>query len=90
LVNAMGEGGKVARVGGDEFACLLPNCDEATLRLWCAAIATAVDEENKALDEPTLSVALGYAVCKKSGGLDDALRRADSAMYSAKRAHYQS
>jgi diguanylate cyclase (GGDEF)-like protein len=90
LTSAIGASGDVARMGGDEFACLLPGCDEETLRKLCAAIENAVDAQNEQPNEPTLSVSVGYAVCERTGELDDALRRADAAMYSAKRAHYQS
>jgi diguanylate cyclase (GGDEF)-like protein len=87
LVQKSPEGSCCARLGGDEFAVLLPaGLDEA-------AIGTTVDGILRDISVP---VSLGNTTLNvsASGGLsrldptvppDDALRRADIAMYSAKR-----
>ncbi len=90
LTQAVDAQGDVARMGGDEFACLLPHCDESALRQLREKIDAAVNAQNKNHDVPMLSMSVGYAVCEKSGELDEALRRADVSMYAAKRTHYQS
>ncbi len=77
----------VARLGGDEFAALLPAAD----------LAAAVDAAKRllgALDEPieiegrqvTVRTSIGIALAEAQGDTPEALlRRADVAMYAAKR-----
>jgi diguanylate cyclase (GGDEF)-like protein len=79
----------VARLGGDEFAILLPDNDDAS----AARVATRLIEILEApvqLDQAavTTGASIGIAIYPEHG--EDAptlLRRADLAMYAAKRAH---
>jgi diguanylate cyclase (GGDEF)-like protein len=88
LKKALGENSQAARVGGDEFACLLPRCDQADVATLKASLRMVVDMNNQFYQGERLSLAVGSAICEKAGDLDRALRAADDAMYAAKRAHY--
>lgn len=71
----------VARIGGDEFAVLLPETDANALKeavkrvLQCQA---AINGEQR---EYTLSISIGSATAERSGQLKEALHLADSRMY---------
>ena len=89
LKKALGDNMQAARVGGDEFACLLPRNGEAEMANLAESIKMVVDLNNQFYQGPRLSLAVGTAVCKAPGELEKALRAADDAMYAAKRSHYQ-
>ena len=76
----------VVRIGGDEFAALLPDTDAAAE----PAVRRRVEAACAAWrgTEPTarLSLSVGSAVPASGEGLRDAFRRADAAMYESKRA----
>ena len=76
----------VARLGGDEFAVLLEHVDEAeparvadrVVRAFQAPVAAG----GRQID---IAVSVGVAVDLDGGSSDELMRRADVAMYSAKR-----
>jgi diguanylate cyclase (GGDEF)-like protein/PAS domain S-box-containing protein len=78
----------LGRIGGDEFAVLLPNTQlkDAILsaeRIRCAMMAQSVLVSGKSL---LISVSIGAAICTNDmESMDDMLRNADTAMYEAKR-----
>jgi len=82
-------GDTMARLGGDEFAVLLPGAGEAAARALASKILAALDIpftlEGQSLD---VGVSIGIALAP-AHGTDAAtlLRRADVAMYIAKRGH---
>jgi diguanylate cyclase (GGDEF)-like protein len=91
LDDAAAPGDLVARLGGDEFAVLLVN-------LLTPALATHRAEQMLSALETTLEVegmqitveaAGGIALAPGSGGINELMRRADVAMYQAKRAGQQ-
>ena len=88
LKKALGEGSQAARIGGDEFACLIPRATEADLVSLKDGLRMVVELNNQFYQGERLSLAVGSAVCEKAGDMDRALRAADDAMYVAKRAHY--
>ena len=88
LKKALGENLQAARVGGDEFACLLPRYGDAEVATIKETLRMVVELNNQFYQGSKLSLAVGSAVCLKAGELDRALRAADDAMYAAKRAHY--
>ncbi len=88
LKKALGDHLQAARVGGDEFACLLPRYGEAEMSTLKDGLRMVIELNNQFYQGPRLSLSVGSAVCEKAGELDRALRAADDAMYAAKRAHY--
>jgi diguanylate cyclase (GGDEF)-like protein len=76
----------IARIGGDEFAVLLPAATEPTAASLCTASLDAVRTATTALPRALPTLSIGIAVVTPSD-LDPAviLERADQAMYKAKR-----
>ena len=72
----------VARVGGDEFAVLLPDTDRIGTELLLARMRRDIEEHGKSLG---LKASFGLAVCPGDGEtLDDLLAAADRRMYVEK------
>lgn len=81
----------VARLGGDEFAVLLgdlPTPALATHRAEALLSALEVGVEVEGM-QIVVEAAGGIALAPGSGGIDELMRRADVAMYQAKRAGEQ-
>jgi diguanylate cyclase (GGDEF)-like protein/PAS domain S-box-containing protein len=88
LRDAMRTGDTIARLGGDEFAVLLVDADESTALQVAqrvrAALAEPIDVGALSLD---VGASIGIALAPKHGrDAATLLRRADLAMYAAKRA----
>ncbi len=78
-------GAVLCRIGGDEFAVLLPVTDEASLQDIVGGIMAAISADNLNSREYVLSVSLGYAVRGPAhSSMDDVYREADSSMYREK------
>jgi len=89
LSRAVSTAATVARLGGDEFAVFLPSADEASVQLVASALSTALEEPFLVEAYPLqVEVSIGAALYP-AHGIDPLtlLRRADVAMYTAKRAH---
>jgi diguanylate cyclase (GGDEF)-like protein len=75
----------LARMGGDEFAVLLLDCDEPQARAFGARLVTALDEpvdvEDLALQ---ISASVGLAQAAEGAAAEDVLQQADVALYRAK------
>jgi diguanylate cyclase (GGDEF)-like protein/PAS domain S-box-containing protein len=72
----------LARLGGDEYAVLLPAGGRADAEVVADALVTAVRER----DEPKVTVSAGVALIDaETGSADDLLVSADRAMYTVKR-----
>jgi diguanylate cyclase (GGDEF)-like protein/PAS domain S-box-containing protein len=75
----------VARIGGDEFAVLLPQSAEEVVASCCRRIRRELDKYNQQFPELGLSMSIGYAVENGPAPDMDALfKRADDAMYKEK------
>jgi len=74
----------LARTGGEEFAMLLENTAAEPCRLCADAIRLAVLAEREA-GSPIISVSGGVAELRPGESLTDMMRRADQALYQAKR-----
>ena len=79
------EGDLVARIGGDEFAVVLPNTTEPSVEDACQRIQETVTAYNATNPELPLSISVGSAV--KNGShknLKDVFKEADNHMYRRK------
>lgn len=74
----------VARVGGDEFAILMPDADLPVVQSVAGRIAEAI-RESPVAGEVTLGTSLGVALYPEHGvDMASLLHAADAAMYAAK------
>ena len=77
----------VARVGGEEFAVLLPSTDLAAAAAVANRVRTLVETAQVVVDGDSISytVSAGVAAMDDSvAGLDGLMKRADQALYAAK------
>jgi diguanylate cyclase (GGDEF)-like protein len=77
----------LARVGGDEFAIVLPNSGEAEAQRVAESIATAIREHVPQPEEvPQITVSVGIAMfgAGTEASFESVLADADAAMYAAK------
>ncbi|HWR06019.1 diguanylate cyclase domain-containing protein [Sporomusa sp.] len=78
----------VARIGGDEFAILLPDTDDKRVGTICTRIRSAVDAYNAEHLELPLSMSLGFAVSAIDVAgtvtMNELFREADDNMYREK------
>ena len=75
----------VARVGGDEFAVILPRTDENVAREITGRIRKLVEEHNKNGRTIPISLSIGCATGTSSAaGIKDIFERADNDMYKNK------
>jgi hypothetical protein len=77
------DGGLVARVGGDEFAVLMFGADEQACSQTVVRLASVI-QQHPGLDGFAMSAAIGQATCPPARSVPDAVRVADSVMYSSK------
>lgn len=90
LVTALGPRGFVARIGGDEFVILLPDCDEARAAGLAQDISVqlALPLNIMGLQGYRPSASIGVAIYPDHGlTATELLRSADTAMYDAKVSH---
>lgn len=81
----------VARVGGDEFAVLLPHADRAAAEAACRRIREAADRYNAANPLVPLSLSIGCATAvAMPPSLGQVYKDADDAMYREKILHRSS
>jgi diguanylate cyclase (GGDEF)-like protein len=92
IVDCVGAGDTVARVGGDEFAVLIEDGPEPPL-VVAHCIFDAFDEPftvdgHDVLMRPSVGVASGIAHSDPEASADTLLKQADLAMYAAKRSQH--
>lgn len=87
LRSAAGTRAAAARVGGEEFAVLLPMADPAAARLFAEAVRKVFsgDAIEGLPQEIRVTGSFGIAAFSGDETLDDLMRRADEALYHAKR-----
>ena len=80
------EGDVLARYGGEEFVVLLPDCNAERLTSCCERLRIAfTDVALIGISVSHLSLSAGMTLLELGDDLDDALHRADQALYRAKR-----
>jgi len=77
-----------ARIGGDEFAVLLPGTDEAGAEQTIEDIRRLVDLNNQYYSASNLSLSIGAATSTPGEMLEDVVKRADARMYQEKHRYY--
>lgn len=78
-----------ARIGGDEFTVLLPGIDERGAQAVQQRILSLLDLNNQFYPGQHLSLAMGLACCQSGDVVENAVHRADQAMYAEKNRYYQ-
>ena len=78
----------VSRIGGDEFAVLLPATDIAGGEAVLATLAGLIELNNKYHADFELSISTGIATSRPGDRLEQVVKRADMKMLHAKRLYY--
>jgi diguanylate cyclase (GGDEF)-like protein len=85
----LSDGELAARIGGEEFAVILPTSDLSDAHRFADRLRDAVAEQHLTHPESTglapITVSVGVTVARPGDSLDTLLSRADDALYSAKR-----
>jgi diguanylate cyclase (GGDEF)-like protein len=82
----LGDRGTLARVGGEEFAIVMPDLDIAAARLVAEEVRVALERDTAGI-EPSLTVSIGVAAYPSSGQSPSSIMlAADRALYAAKQA----
>jgi diguanylate cyclase (GGDEF)-like protein/PAS domain S-box-containing protein len=85
LVTAFRAEDVTARIGGDEFAVLLPATDAAAAEVSLQRVRQLVAENNAGRFGASLRLSLGVSTAGRSMSLSGALQEADARMYRDKR-----
>lgn len=77
-----------ARIGGDEFALVLPGADEGEAALVLANVSKLTELNNQFHGDTALSLSLGVATSEPGESMEALAKRADRMMYADKRNYY--
>jgi len=77
-----------ARIGGDEFAILMPGADRKAVASMVETISELLHINNQFYSNAPLSVAIGMATSQDGEKMEELVKRADHAMYEDKRLHH--
>lgn len=88
LGKAVGRPACAARIGGDEFALLLPGVDEHGAEAVVANLDELVGLNNQFYPGLPLSLAVGAATRSDTESIEETVKRADLRMYRAKQDYY--
>ncbi|NVK20458.1 MAG: sensor domain-containing diguanylate cyclase [Methylocystaceae bacterium] len=85
--NTRDSDGKLARIGGEEFAILLPNLDMEKAKYVAERIRKAIEENIIEFEDLRFNITASFGLTELRADdvtLDDLIRRADIALYRAK------
>jgi diguanylate cyclase (GGDEF)-like protein len=88
LLKAVEKPARAARIGGDEFAVLMPATDERGGAAMVENILRIVDLNNQFYPGAAVSFAIGMATSVAGERLEDVAKLADSRMYECKMRYY--
>jgi diguanylate cyclase (GGDEF)-like protein/PAS domain S-box-containing protein len=74
----------VARIGGDEFAVLLPNTDTASAKILLGRVQQVIQENNSIHAEIPIQLSIGVSTAEDPIPLSVTLKKADVNMYREK------
>jgi diguanylate cyclase (GGDEF)-like protein len=77
-----------ARIGGDEFAILMPGADDVAAAAMVETINELLKINNQFYSSSPLSTAVGVATSQPGETMEAMVKRADLGMYEHKKAHY--
>jgi diguanylate cyclase (GGDEF)-like protein len=77
-----------ARIGGDEFAVLMPGCDWMEVAVMTENIEKLLKINNQFFSDAPIEIAMGAAVSEAGEGMESVIRRADLLMYARKQEYY--
>jgi len=80
---------RAARIGGDEFAVIMPSVEYAEGEAMMKVILDLVAINNEFYTDLTLSLSMGIATSQPGERLEAVVKRADLDMLAAKREHYR-
>ncbi|KQT52068.1 histidine kinase [Aureimonas sp. Leaf454] len=86
---AVGKPWNAARIGGDEFAVLMPGAGREEGQALLGVIEGLCEINNQFYPGEPLSLSMGCASARPGERLEDTVKRADLRMYEAKRRHYE-
>ena len=77
----------IGRIGGEEFVAFIPGADLASARLYAESVRTAFSSLSIVGLRPDKPISASFGVARLTAGdsLSDLLRRADAALYEAKK-----
>jgi len=78
----------IARIGGDEFAVLLPATGHMTAEVLLRRVEQAILEHNNAQTGTPICLSLGLGTAERAGPLLNVLKEADANMYRQKQGTY--
>jgi diguanylate cyclase (GGDEF)-like protein len=77
-----------ARIGGDEFAVLLPGADRQAAATMVDTINELLKINNQFYSTAPLGISMGVATSEPGETMEALIKRADISMYDQKKAHY--
>jgi diguanylate cyclase (GGDEF)-like protein len=88
LNGAVSQPNHACRIGGDEFAVLLPGADAKAAATMAETINELLKINNQFYSSAPLRMSFGAATSEPGETIENVVRRADALMYERKRAYY--